>query len=74
MTTPETNRDVILRRATALVEFARECGYVLTIETQARRPLLMGHYDMVVGVRPARQMAEPIVRHVPADDTEGGIE
>lgn len=64
----ETNRDVIFRRAVALVELARECGLVLTIETTPREPLAMGHYDMVVGVRPARNT----VHHLPAGDTEGG--
>jgi len=68
----ETNRDVILRRAVALVELARECGLVLTIETQPRQPLKIGHYDMVVGVRPARQPAEQSIKHLPSDDTEGG--
>lgn len=61
MTTPTTEtesmREVVLNRAAALVQFARECGMVLTIETQSRQPLAMGHYDMVVGVRPARVMA-----------------
>lgn len=76
MTTPTTDsenmREVVLNRAVALVQFARECGMVLTIETQARQPLAMGHFDMVVGVRPARAMAAPTVQHLPADDTEGG--
>jgi hypothetical protein len=30
---------------------------VLTIETQPCQPLAMGHFDMVVGVRPARSPA-----------------
>lgn len=64
----QTNQEVILRRATALVELARECGLVLTIDTRPRVPLAMGHYDMVVGVRPARNT----VHHLPAGDTEGG--
>lgn len=53
----ENTQEVILRRATALVELARECGFVLTIETQPREPLAMGYYDMVVGVRPARRLS-----------------
>lgn len=68
----DTNRDVILRRAVALVELARECGMVLTIETQPRKPLMMGFYDMAVSVRPARVLATPKVKHLPSDDTEGG--
>lgn len=67
-----TGTEIVLHRAAALVEFARECGVVLTIETQPRQPLGMGHYDMVVGVRPARQLTQPVVQHLPADDTEGG--
>lgn len=54
----ESMREVVLNRAVALVQFARECGMVLTIETQPCRPLAMGHFDMVVGVRPARQLAK----------------
>lgn len=69
-----TGTEIVLHRAAALVEFARECGVVLTIETQPRQPLAMGHYDMVVGMRPARQLAQPTVQHLPADDTEGGAE
>ena len=65
-------REVVLNRAATLVQFARECGVVLTIDTQPRVPLAMGHYDMVVGVRPARQMDTPSVQYLPADDTEGG--
>lgn len=76
MTTPTTDsenmREVVLTRAAALVQLARECGMVLTIETQPRQPLAMGHFDMVGGVRPARAMAKPAVQHLPADDTEGG--
>ncbi len=62
MTTPTTEtesmREVVLTRAAALVEFARECGMVLTTETLPRQPLSMGHFDMVVGVRPARHLAK----------------
>lgn len=65
-----TQTDIILTRATALVELAREFGLVLTIETKPRQPLQMGYYDMVVGVRPARHT--PLFAHLPADDTEGG--
>lgn len=54
----ESMREVVLNRAVALVQFARECGMVLTIETQPCQPLAMGHFDMVVGVRPARQLAK----------------
>lgn len=67
-----TGTEIIMTRATALVEFARECGVVLTIETQPRQPLAMGHYDMVICARPARQLAQPTVQHLPSDDTEGG--
>lgn len=63
-----TGTEIVLTRAAALVEFARECGVVLTIETHARQPLAMGYYDMVVGVRPARNT----IQHLPSDDTEGG--
>lgn len=82
-----TGTEIVLHRAAALVEFARECGVVLTIETQPRQPLAMGHYDMVVGVRPARVLAvaqkydpsnfgtcQTYSDHmfVASDDTEGG--
>lgn len=70
----ETNREVILRRAVALVELARECGMVLTIETKPRQPLMMGFYDMEVSVRPARVLDAPKVRHLASDDTEGGAQ
>ena len=63
---------VILNRASALVELARDLGIVLTIETKPRQPLAMGHYDMVIAVRPARVMASQRVQHLPSDDTEGG--
>ncbi len=66
-----TGTEIVLTRAAALVEFARECGVVLTIETHPRQPLAMGYYDMVVGVRPARQLV-PTIKHLPSDDTEGG--
>ena len=70
-TATESMREVVLNRAAALVQFARECGMVLTIETHSCQPLAMGYYDMVVGVRPARQLA-PIIKQPPADNTKGG--
>ena len=63
--------EIILGRASALVELAREFGMVLTIETKPRQPLAMGHYDMVVGLRPVRVLAQA-VQHIPSDEAKGG--
>lgn len=46
-----TSAEIIYMRALSLVELARECGLVLTINTQPRHPLSMGNYDMHVDVR-----------------------
>ena len=42
--------------ALALVQVAQSRGVVLTVETVPERPLAMGHYDLQVNVRPARQL------------------
>jgi hypothetical protein len=65
-------KELILNRASALVELAQSMGLVLTVETQPRKPFAMGHFDMVVGVRQARKPTQYAVKHVPCDDTEGG--
>lgn len=57
-----TNIEAIEHMANELVELAKRCEVVITIDTKPRQPLAMGHYDMVVNVRVARAMAEPIVR------------
>lgn len=66
------NLDAIRSQAEALVAQARACSAVVTIELKPRQPPAMGHYDMVVDVRPARELAIPAVRFLPPDDTEGG--
>lgn len=57
-----TNQEAIVAMATELIAVAQRCGFVLTIDIQPRQPLAMGNYDTVVDLRPARVMAEPIVR------------
>lgn len=67
------DQQLIEVQAKHLVLIAQKWGLVLTIETQPRQPLAMGHYEIVVDVRPARHPAPaPAVQHLPADDTEGG--
>jgi hypothetical protein len=39
----------------ALIEEARVCGFVLTVEQVALEPLAMGNYDTRVTVRETRQ-------------------
>lgn len=58
----EQNRQRVIANAELMAAEAREDGFVLTIETKPRKPLAMGHYDIVVNVRPARVLDEPIVR------------
>ena len=55
----DTEAAMGIARANArdLINFARRNGLVITITLDPRKPLAMGHYDMVVGVRPARVMA-----------------
>ena len=50
-----TNQEVIARRALALVELASQMGYVLTIETEALKPLAMGNYDLIITVRESHE-------------------
>ena len=57
-----TNQEAIVAMAQELVAVAQRCGFVLTIDTKPRQPLAMGNYDTVIDLRPARVMAEPIVR------------
>ena len=51
------NLEAIQAKAEALVAQAKACQVVVTIDLKPRQPLAMGHYDMVVDVRPARVMA-----------------
>lgn len=53
----KTNLDAIQIKAAQLVKDAAQCGVVVTIETRPRLPLAMGHHEMVVDVRPARERA-----------------
>lgn len=50
-------QDYIESAADALIQYANELGYVLTIETQPNpfAPLSMGNHDMVAQVRQARE-------------------
>jgi hypothetical protein len=41
--------------AQALSELANLNGMVLTIECRPERPLAMGHYSIVIGVRPSHE-------------------
>lgn len=48
--------------ARSLVERAQRAGFVVTIEQKSIQPPAMGHFETVVHVREARQLAEPIQR------------
>lgn len=52
----------ILAKGQALALAAKLQGFVLEIEQHPMTPLAMGYYEAVVTVRPARVMAERIVR------------
>ena len=45
------------KAAQRLVQEAERLGVVLTIEQVPLKPLAMGHYETVVGVRPERNRA-----------------
>ena len=45
------------KAAQRLVQEAERLGVVLTVEQVPLKPLAMGHYETVVGVRPARSKA-----------------
>lgn len=51
----KTNQQIIAHRALALVELAKEMGFVLTIETEALKPLALGNYDIIVTVRESHE-------------------
>lgn len=44
-------KQLIAQRALALTELADSLGYTLTIETEAKTPLSVGNYDLVITVR-----------------------
>jgi hypothetical protein len=50
MTEDETQL-ILAERALALAELASALGYTLTIETEARKPLALGNYDLIINVR-----------------------
>lgn len=52
----ETIADVE-KAAQRLVQEAERLGVVLTVEQVPLQPLAMGHYETIVGVRPAREKA-----------------
>lgn len=65
---PTVDHEVELRRAyieamaRAVVQDAELYGLVLTIQTKPRVPLAMGHHEMVVDVRVARELASPTIK------------
>lgn len=58
----KTNLSAIQTKAAQLVKEAAQCGAVVTIETRPTLPLAMGRYEMVVDVRPARELAPKIAK------------
>lgn len=57
--TSQHDLDRIQRAAVALVEAAKLSDVILTIETKPLQPLAMGHHEMIIDVRAARQLSHP---------------
>ncbi|MBU3577534.1 hypothetical protein [Polynucleobacter sp. UK-Kesae-W10] len=49
--TDAVTQQVLAERAIALVQLADALGFTLTIETEACKPLALGHYDLKIEVR-----------------------
>lgn len=54
MTLDEIKLEGIREAASAIVDFAKSQGVILTIEQKPLEPFAMGHYETVVSVRAAR--------------------
>lgn len=50
--------DIVADCAASLIELAKDCGQVVTIDLVPKLPLAMGNYDMVYLVREAREVAK----------------
>lgn len=56
--TSQHDLDRIQRAAEALVRAAILSDAIVTIETKPLQPLAMGHHQMVINVRAARQLSD----------------